>query len=157
MKKFFFVLLVLNFFSSLIYAQNDSYIKKPSFAFYFALDDFNASDYIRSNSLSDAIKNNKLTNFGGMDPGLAIGYLQGISKHFDFAGTSSFNTTDYPARANDGSTLGSGGALLEADASIVGKMLSDKHFFTPFFKVGVGASEFQGYYGAFIPTRLHQP
>lgn len=144
-------MVVACFFSNLIYAQTDSYIKKPSFAFYFALDDFNAANYIRSHDLRDAVNNHQLTNFKGMDPGLAVGYLQGISKHFDFAGTFSFNTTDYPARANDGTNLGSGGALLEADASIVGKMFSDEHFFTPFFKVGVGASKYQAYYGAFIP------
>jgi OmpA-OmpF porin, OOP family len=151
MKKLLCVLTVLIFFSHLVHAQNNNYIKNPSFAFYFVLDDFNAADYIRSNSLSDAIKNKKLTNFKGMDPGLAIGYLRGISKHFDFVGTLALSSTDYPAQANDGTTLGSSGTLLEADASIVGKMLSDEHFFTPFFKVGIGASKYQAYYGAFIP------
>ncbi len=152
MKKFFFLLPVFIFFSNLIYSQNDSYIKNPSFSFYFNLHDFNAANYIRAHDLRDAVNNHQLTNFNGMDAGLAIGYLQGISKHFDFAGTLSFNTTDYPTRANDGTTLGSGGSLLEVDASIVGKMLSDEHFFTPFFKVGIGASKYTAYYGAFVPV-----
>lgn len=151
MRKVFLVAQALFILSVSSFAQNDNYIKKPSFAFYFALDDFNAANYIRSNSVRDAIKNHKITDFNGMDPGLAIGYFQGISKHFDFAGTLSLNTSDYPSRANDGTTIGSGSVLLEADASIVGKMLSDEHFFTPFFKVGVGASKYLGYYGAFIP------
>ncbi|HXB43231.1 MAG TPA: OmpA family protein [Puia sp.] len=151
MKKFISVLLVLGFSSNMSFAQIDNYIKKPSFSFYFVLDDFNGAIYFHSHDLRDAVNNHQLTDFKGMDPGLAIGYLRGISKHFDFAGTFSFNTTDYPTRANDGTTLGSRGALLEADASVVGKMFDDGHFFTPFFKVGVGASQFQGYYGAFIP------
>jgi len=151
MKKNLNIIVVFLLSVASCYAQDDSYIKRPSFSFYFALDDFNAANYIRSNSIHDAIKNNKITNFQGMDPGLAIGYLQGISKHFDYAVTLASTFTDYPARPNDGTSLGSSDLLLEADASIVGKMLSDKHVFTPFFKVGVGASKYKGYYGAFIP------
>jgi outer membrane protein OmpA-like peptidoglycan-associated protein len=151
MKKTLNLVLAMLVLSAACFAQNDEYIKKPSLAFYFALDDFNAASYLRSNSLSNTIKNNKLTDFSGMNPGLAIGYLQGISKHFDFAGTLTGSTLNYPTQANDGTTLGNGNLLLEADATIVGKMLSDKHFFTPFFKVGIGASEYAGYYAAFVP------
>jgi OOP family OmpA-OmpF porin len=132
-------------------AQNPDYIKNPSLTFHFVFDDFNAANYIRSYSIHDAIKNNKLTNFGGMDPGLAIGYQQGISKHFDFGVTIAGTSTDYPTRANDGTTLGSDNILLEAEASIIAKMLSDKHVFVPFLRAGVGASEYTGHYGAFIP------
>ncbi len=151
MKKTVCFLFVFSILTSVCWAQDDDYIKKPSFSFHLAFDDFTAPGYIRLNSLSDAIKNYKLTNFSGMNPGLAIGYMQGLSKHFDFAGTITGSSTDYPTRANDGTNLGSGDFLLEADATIVGKMFSDEHFFVTFFKAGVGASKYIGYYAAYIP------
>jgi outer membrane protein OmpA-like peptidoglycan-associated protein len=151
MKKAFNVLLALLFLNFASFAQDDDYIKKPTLSLHFVLDDFNAASYIRSNSISDAIKNHQFTDFKDMGTGLAIGYMKGISKHFDFAGTFAMTTTTYPARANDGTNLGVSEVLLEADASIVGKMFSDDHFFTPFFKAGVGASKYTSYYGAIIP------
>ncbi|HLK28205.1 MAG TPA: OmpA family protein [Puia sp.] len=152
MKKMLNLLLGSLLLGISCFSQEENYIKKPSLAFYFALDDFNAASYIRSNSISDAIKNHKLTDFKHMGGGLAISYMQGISKHFDFAGSLAMTTTDYPNRANDGTMLGVSELLLEADASIVGKMLSDAHFFTPLFKVGVGASKYTAYYAAFVPV-----
>ncbi|MBS1947840.1 MAG: OmpA family protein [Bacteroidetes bacterium] len=134
------------------FAQDDNYIKKPSLSIHFTLDDFNGAQYLQHHDLRDALNNKKFTDIQGMDPGFGIGYLQGLSRHFDFAGTLSGNFTTYPTPANDGTSFGASNALLlEGDASIVGKMLSDKHFFSPFFKIGVGASKYGGYYGAFIP------
>src|SRR5579871_2718551 len=134
MKKVVYLLTALSLIVTFLFAQNPDYIKNPSLSFYFVLDDFNAANYIRANSLHDAISNHKITNFSGMDPGIAIGYQQGISKHFDFGITLAATTTDYPTRANDGTTLGSNSLLLEAEASLIGKMLSDKHIISPFWR-----------------------
>ena len=49
----------------------------------------------------------------------------------------------------DNSTL-----LLEADATANLKLLTDAHVFTPYLTFGVGASEFQHYYGAIIPLGI---
>ncbi|MBS1917263.1 MAG: OmpA family protein [Bacteroidetes bacterium] len=151
MKKTVCLLMALSFIVEFLSAQNPDYIKDPSLSFHFVFDDFNAANYIRANSLHDAISNHKITNFSGMDPGIAIGYQQGISKHFDFAINLAATSTDYPTRANDGTTLGSNSILLEADATLIGKMLSDKHIISPFWRAGVGASEYTGHYGAYIP------
>ena len=84
-----------------------------------------------------------------MSPGLAISYSEGLSNKFDVAVTLAGAFLDYP-RQNTVSS-GSDKFLLEIDASIRGKMFSDKYWFTPYLQAGVGASKYKGYYGAFIP------
>ena len=84
-----------------------------------------------------------------LKPGLAVSYLQGLTNHIDFAATLSGSFVDYPV-PNVG-TSGNDNFLLELAATANFKLLSDKHFFTPFLTAGAGASKYKGYYGAFIP------
>jgi hypothetical protein len=84
-----------------------------------------------------------------MSPGLAISYSEGLSNRFDFSTTIAGSFLDYP-RQNAPSS-GSDKFLLEVDASIRGKMFTNKYWFTPFLQAGLGVSKYEGYYGAFIP------
>jgi hypothetical protein len=85
-----------------------------------------------------------------MSPGIAVTYFRGLKSYVDFAGTLSGSFVDYPLLNKP---TGSGdNFLLEADASLNLKMFTDKYWFTPYITVGVGASKYKGYYGAFIPV-----
>lgn len=85
-----------------------------------------------------------------MSPGLAVSYFKGLHKHIDFAGTlaSSFTKDALPDRKFSTDRF-----LMEADAALNLKMVSEKYWVQPYLIAGVGASMYTGsYFGAFIPT-----
>jgi hypothetical protein len=100
--------------------------------------------------LSSVLANKQFGKVKDMSPGLAISYSEGLSNNFDLSVTLAGSFLDYP-REDAPSSSGSDKFLLEADASIRGKMFSDKYWFTPYVQAGLGASKYKGYYGAFIP------
>lgn len=84
-----------------------------------------------------------------MSPGLALSYLQGLTPNLDFSTTLAGSFLDYPF---EGTLLsGNESLLLEADASLYGKMVDDSHWVVPYLSAGLGISKFKGYYGAFLP------
>lgn len=85
-----------------------------------------------------------------MSQGLALSFGKGVSETFDFYSTIAGSFLAYPMR--DQPESGSEFLLLEADASIRGKLLSDKYWFVPYVQLGAGVSKFRGYWGAFIPV-----
>ena len=87
-----------------------------------------------------------------MSQGLALSYGRGISETFDFSSTIAGSFLSYPFKHRP--AAGSDYLLLEADASIRGKMLSDRYWFLPYLQAGVGLSKYQGYWGTFIPAGL---
>jgi OOP family OmpA-OmpF porin len=130
-------------------AQDHNYIKNPAIGIHFIMDDFKTADYIRSNSLSEAFRNNQFANSKNLKSGLGISYLQGLSNHLDFSITLAGSYLDYTL--HNGTTLGSGSLLLETDASLIGKMFTDKHLISPYFVAGAGGSQYKNFYGVFIP------
>lgn len=85
-----------------------------------------------------------------MSQGLAISYGTGLSETFDFSSTLAGSFLSYPFQ--DKPAASSDYLLLEADACIRGKMLSDRYWFVPYLQAGVGVSKYQGYWGTFIPA-----
>ncbi|HVM86749.1 MAG TPA: OmpA family protein, partial [Puia sp.] len=131
-------------------AQQSNYIKKTALGIHIIINDFNAADYIRSYSLSDAIKNSQF--FRQSSAGLALSYQQGISNHFDFSGSVSASFPDY--LLHDGRVLGKNSLLLEVEASLVSKLLSDNHLLNPYLQTGIGFSKYENYYGLIAPIGL---
>lgn len=116
------------------YSQVTDYIKLPSLGVHFFYNNFTTSEPIKAK---------------GMEPGLAINYLNGLTERLDLSATLSASFTDYPFKAK---MLGQNKALLELDAMIYGKILSDKHSISPYLSAGVGISRYSDYYGAFLPV-----
>jgi OOP family OmpA-OmpF porin len=132
------------------FAQEETnYTQQPALSIHFLLHDFQTATNIRSSSLSRVLNNKQFGRIKDMSPGLAISYSDGLSNNFDFSLTLAGSFLDYPRQ--DVTSSGSDKFLLEADASIRGKMFSDKYWFTPYLQAGLGASKYKGYYGAFIP------
>jgi len=150
-KRNYFLLVCFIQFSLSSFGQQ-SYLKRPSIGFYFLYNNFYSADYIRSNSLSEGLKNNKVPDFKNMEPGLAIGYIQGISNHFDFTVTASGSSIEYIYR--DHSTSATDHFLFELDGSVIGKLLNDKHWGTPYITAGIGLSKYVSDYGLFAPVGI---
>ena len=150
MKKLILSLLTL-VVCTISYGQND-YKKASGLGIHFIFDDFKTAADIRQNGLSSVLNDNQLLKIKRMSPGLGISYLKGLSNHIDFVGTLAGSFTDYPV-PNKVSN-GNQDFLLEAAATANIKLLTDKYWVNPFLTVGVGASKYSGYYGAFVPVGL---
>ena len=130
-------------------AQND-YIKAPTFGFHFALNDFKTAAELRTVGLPNVLKNNQWTQTKRMVSSLGVSYMQGLTNNIDFMAMLNGSFTDYPVpnKTSDGQQ----NLLLEAAATANIKLLSDRYCVVPYVSLGVGASKYKGYYGAFIPA-----
>jgi hypothetical protein len=142
-------ILALLFLQMSSFAQDEDYRQDPALSIHFFLIDFETATKIRNSSLSSVLANKQFGKSKDMSPGLAISYSEGLSNHFDFNTTLAGSFVDYQRRNLP--SFGGDHFLLEVDASVRGKLLSNKYWFTPYFQAGVGVSKYKGYYGAFMP------
>jgi OmpA-OmpF porin, OOP family len=150
MKKFLAILFVLYLFVPESRAQDDD-IRPAAIGVSFILNDFTTADRIRAGSLSRVLANNQWAKFKEMAPGIAVSYFKGLRKHIDFAGTLAGSFVDYPLLNRPNSSEEK--FLLEADAALNLKMVSEKYWVQPYLILGVGAQMYGGtHFGAFIPT-----
>jgi outer membrane protein OmpA-like peptidoglycan-associated protein len=151
-KQLFMKRIMLSFLAiaacTFVFGQND-YKKQSSLGVHFIFNDFQTAADLRSNGLSNVLKNKQWTKTGRMTPGLALSYMKGISNHLDFAAILSGTFTRYPVP--DKPLDGSQKLLLEAVATANLKLLSDKYYFVPFLTAGAGASKYKGYFSAIVP------
>jgi outer membrane protein OmpA-like peptidoglycan-associated protein len=150
MKKILTLLFALYLFAPAGHAQDDE-IRPAAIGVSFILNDFTTADRIRNTSLSSVLANGSWAKFKDMSPGIAITYFKGLRKHVDFAGTLAGSFVNYTLQ-NKAPTSGDK-FLLEADAAVNIKLLTEKYWVTPYVIAGVGAQMYDGtYFGAFIPT-----
>lgn len=152
MKNIFLSLLAILLISGVASAQDqeNEYIKNPALGIHFFFNDFKTASAIRASSLSSALINKNVGKIKDMVPGLSLSYMQGISNNFDFSASLGGSFLDYVVDGKG--VLGSESLLLEGDASINAKMLSDQYWVVPYLSAGLGFSKYKGYYGAFIPV-----
>lgn len=149
MKKLFSLLFVINLLFSDSFAQKGEHIRPASFGVSFSLTDYTTAQRIRNTSLSTVINREQRAKFSDMSPGLAVSYFKGLRDHIDFASTLNGTFVTVPI---EGETASSNDQfLLEGDASVNLKLLSDKFIFTPYLSVGVGVSTYNSEFGAFLP------
>jgi hypothetical protein len=96
------------------------------------------------------LKDKKFGKLQDMSQGLALSYGKGLCETFDFYSTLAGSFLTYPFMNKP--TSGSDNLLLEGDACIRAKLLSDKYWFVPYVEAGVGISKYQGYWGTYIPA-----
>jgi OOP family OmpA-OmpF porin len=131
------------------FAQDEP-VQSPTLGIHFFFDDFKTAWYIRNSSLRQVLRNRQFGRLKDMSPGLAINYINGLSKHYDFSATLTGAYLDYLKR--DGNSFGEDKLLLEGDVSIRGKMFTNRKWVSPFLQIGTGISKYRGYWGAFIPA-----
>lgn len=148
MKKILLHLFFLLPLTQIAFGQDDD-IQNPTLGVHFFFNDFKSAQNIRNTSLGTALRDKKFGKIKDMSPGLAINYMEGLNRHFDFTTTLAGSFLDYIRR--DGSTFGKDNFLLEGDVSVRGKMFSNKYVVSPYLQAGLGASMYKGTFGAFMP------
>ncbi|MBX2930426.1 MAG: OmpA family protein [Chitinophagaceae bacterium] len=151
MKKIFLLLVVISMTTASFAQSNKTdYKKRPTLSINFFMKDFVTPDRVGTTSLSSVLGNNQWAKLSEMYPGLGVTYLKGLSNHIDFASNLRGSFVKYPFLK--GKTLNSEKFLLELDATVRLKLLTDKYTLVPYVSGGVGASMLGGsYFGAFMP------
>ncbi len=151
MKKLAGLLFVSVFAALTGFSQNSTdYIQPPSLGVHFFYNDFESAANVRATSLSSALSNSQFGKIGKMKGGVMVNYIQGIKSKLDFSTSLAMSSLEYPLRKHD--AVGEEKILLEADASIKAKMLSSQYVVNPYVQAGIGAFQWNGYYGAYIPA-----
>lgn len=149
MKKIPAFIALLLSVSVSVFGQDNDYIQKPTFGVHFIFTDFQTAAAVRANSLGVVLKNRQFGKIKTMSPGLALNYIQGITRTFDISTSLAGSFVDYPFPNKK--KVGADKLLLEADFSVRAKLISNRSIINPYVQAGLGASKFQGYYGAFVP------
>lgn len=151
MKKIKLVLLA-SIATTIAFGQTASYKKRPSLGVSFSMKDFATPALIKATSFSDVLKDNKWTKLSKMTPSLTVQYFEGLTDNIDFMAGATGCFVDYPFQANTGTIQNQDKFLLELDANLNFKLLSDKYFFVPYISTGLGASMYTGkYFAAYFP------
>jgi OmpA-OmpF porin, OOP family len=152
MKKFLLLTVVLCI-SAIGFAQNNKYKKLPTLGVNFFLQDFKTPAIIANQTLSSALSNKNWAKMNEMSAGLSLQFMNGLTDHIDFTSTLGGSFVNYPFKTSSGiAPTGQSKFLLEADAGINIKLLTDEHFFVPYINAGIGASMYAGsYFAAYIP------
>jgi OmpA-OmpF porin, OOP family len=150
MRKIYSAWLACMLVSVLGYGQAQDYTRRPAIGVYFFLNDYTTATNIRSSSLGTVLQDKKFGKIKEMSPGLALTFMKGISNHLDYSVTAAGSFVDFALQNRPAE--GTERFLLEVDASVTGKMFTDRNWFTPTVTLGVGASKYGSYFGAFIPA-----
>ena len=131
--------------------EKKSYVRRPALGISFLFNDYITPQRIRTHSLSSVIANKQKAKFNEMETGIAVSYFRGLNNHMDLVTTLAGSFADYAVGSENSidSRL-----LLEADASINIKLLTEKYWITPYASLGAGISKYGSYYGALIPLGL---
>jgi len=148
MKKILVSVLALLFLHA-AFAQTNN-IQGPTLGVHFFLNDFEGAQKVRSTSFSTAIREKEFGKLKEMTPGIALNYIQGITKYVDVSSTLAGSFIDYPQRTR--APFNRDFFLLEGDISFRGKLLPNNYWISPYLQAGVGVSKYKGYFDAFIPA-----
>lgn len=130
-------------------AIKNPYKKRPAIGFAFTFHDFQTAQDLKNTSLNQVLKDKQWYKTSRMSPGLALNYFQGLTDHLDFMARLGGTFVSYPLKNK--TTSGNDKLLAELDANLNAKLLSDKYWVTPYLTAGIGASQWNGYFGAYVP------
>ena len=130
--------------TSLVFSQSTSLKKLPTLGIGFNLKDYKTAGLISSKSLSDVLVNKSYAKVSEMAPGLNVTYYQGLTDNIDFMANLGATFTDYVYR---GKTYGTNSNfLLDLDAHLNFKLLTDNYAVVPYITAGLGTSMYRGTY-----------
>ena len=153
MKQLLLLLLAAIGFCSGISAQNAGQKKGPILAVNFVLNDFTTAQRLQKGSLGGVLKDKQWASFNEMSYGLSIQYIEGLTPHVDFAGTLTGTFVKYPFPKK--ATPNADALLLELDAAVNLKLLTDRFILVPYAVGGAGISMYQGRdFAAYVPLGM---
>ena len=157
MKKLLFSLIAFGMMAT-AFSQTKpiSYKKRPTLGVNFLMQDMKTAELIGRGSVSSVLTNKQWATFNEMDPGLSLQYFEGFTDYIDFQATLGGSFVKYPFYRKSGVTPpNSSKFLLELDAALNFKLLTDKYFFVPYLTFGVGTSMYAGtYFAAYAPAGM---
>lgn len=124
------------------FSQSAGQKKGPLLAVNFVLNDFTTAQRLQKGSLGGVLKDKQWAQFSEMSYGLSVQYLEGLTDHVDFAGTLSGTFVKYPFTKKPMAT--SEALLVELDAALNLKLLTDRYIMVPYAVAGAGISMYQG-------------
>src|SRR5665647_1400570 len=130
-------------------AQENEEKKPATLIFHFFYNDFKTAQQIRTSSFKNVLDNHLWSKFGEMQMGFGFNYLKEIKPKIDFVASLDGSSTDYLYK--DGTTHGSSALLLDANAGVNLKLLTDRHKVVPYLSAGLGASLYNGKSGFYLP------
>src|ERR1035437_1819355 len=130
-------------------AQDNQEIKPSTLVFHLFYNDFKTAQAIRTSSLKNVLDNHQWSKIGDMQMGFGFNYLKGIRNKIDFVSTLDGSSTDYLFK--NGSSNGRSEFLLDANAGLNFKLLTDRHTFVPYLYGGVGFSYYKAKAGLYVP------
>jgi outer membrane protein OmpA-like peptidoglycan-associated protein len=151
MKRLIFISL-LTLFTLRVFAQVTPEVKPSTVVFHVFYNDFKTARLIRTTSLNNVFNKNLWGNIGSLQMGFGFNYLKGISKKIDFVSSLDGSATD--CLFKNGTYNGSNKFLLDANAGLNIKLLTDRHTIVPYFMAGAGFSLYQGNAGFYIPVGI---
>lgn len=142
-------LLILSCLVLQLGAQVKEEKKTSILSLHFFYYDFKTAQQLRATSLQHVLNNGQWSKVGDMQMGAGVSYLKRISKIMDVVTTLDGSWTDYLFR--NGTTNGSTEFLLDANAGVNIKPLTDRHVIVPYLFGGAGVSLYKGQAGLYIP------
>ena len=151
MKKILAACLFVHLLVTHANAQFEDEIRRSAIGVSFFLNDYQTAQKIRSTSLTTVFRNKQWSKLKDMSAGLAVYYFKGLSRHMDFAGSLGGSFARFPL---PNKTFTNDKFLLEAEAALNLKMVSEKYWVQPYLIAGVGANMYGPYWGAYTPLGL---
>jgi len=118
-------------YSSHLQSQDKTYVQQPIVGLHIFTEKFTSSENYPAKA------------------GIALNYLKGFTPRTDLDLTLAGTFLSYPFQKSMDADKH---LLLEFDASIREKLFPGQHRFNPFFQAGLGVSQYNIYYGLFLPA-----
>jgi len=135
------------------FSQTNSLKKRPALGVSFSMKDFNTPALIKATSFSNVLNDKKWTELSKMTPGLTVSYFEGLTNNIDFMARLNGCFVDYPFKANTATPSGQDKFLLDLDASLNFKLLTDNYFLVPYISAGLGTSMYDlKHFAAYFPV-----
>jgi OOP family OmpA-OmpF porin len=131
MKRFLPLTLCCLVSSSFLYCQDKTYVQQPIVGLHIFSDKFTSSENYPAKA------------------GIALNYLKGFTPRTDLNFTLAGTFLSYPFQKN---ANGDKHLLIELDASVKEKIFPGLHRSDPFLQAGLGISQYDVYWGLFIPA-----
>ena len=152
MKKLLASVIVLFNLLVTAHGQTIAPVRQSAIGISYTLTDFITAQRIRATSLTSVLNDKAVAKVSEMSPGLAISYYKGLLPKIDLAATFNGTFLEYPFP--DKPATGTSHFLMELDASAQFKLVTDDYWVIPYADLGLGASVYKSYYGAFLPVGI---
>jgi len=131
------------------FAQKNQNTRKNTLGIHFFLNDFNTGRALDTATVKEVFDRDEFYKPSLMTPGFAISFSRGLIPNLDLRATLGVSFQDYPFKNKPGTGFNS--FLGELDASLMLKIVNDKHWVVPYVSAGVGGSFYKDNIGAIAP------